>query len=336
MVKLFQRLALESQVSKILLVSGYIRRHIDVAHADIAQLCFVFYDEVIHWAINIHPLEDRDYYFIASKPFYCQGVKFICTLDPDATHNNQKGYAIVYVRATLDKSIKSIKFYFRMFCQEKAALFQRVVKLTHASASEDFWLIIECNQFKQMHLSHHIDMLQIKYTDDSDTQDFNKPIVMKKALRFEWKIDRALLDKFMNATAGQYFVSDTFDSVNNNWCLRLYPNSGDNLILMPVMLRCPHGIAALRTQWIVTCNELVENTTLAIDPDDTFSRDYTNSNIISDIAVGTLSTLDELIIAVELEVVGITVSGKAACTYIPMEKSSWHLLNVRVLILIQC
>eukprot|EP01084_Bolivina_argentea_P319506 554186_1 len=163
MSNLFQSLKPELQRNKHLLVSGYVKQHCLIT--EIGQLCLLFYDEVINWTINKNMLNNIK---VDSNIFYCNKIKFKCSLDPDVTFKNEKGYAIVYLRAWLTSNIKSIKFYFTMYCKQKDALFQRVVKLVNKKqsdnwVSEDFWLVIHCKNYDKIYLNHYIDLLQIQY-----------------------------------------------------------------------------------------------------------------------------------------------------------------------------
>lgn len=314
MSTLFQALRPESQIKKEFAVSGYIREQCKVQ--DIAKICLLFCDEVINWTIDF-----KVKYSIMDNPestvFICNGIKFKCLFDPDVELRGQRGHAIIWLKAFLPKDIKSIKFFFTMYCRERDALFQRVVKLSNDEnpdkwIKEDFWLLIDCKKYDEIYLNHYIDILQICYNDKR--KDYNKDIKMSIKSKYEWIIDRALLDKFKTALLGQYFVSDVFDALNQNFCLRLYPNSYHKFYTVPSILRLPHNISRIMFESKITNNltKFEEKTTFELTHQETSLKGTApgggknnDIDIFHSVGIKEVLHLDQFIINVEFKIIKI-------------------------------
>eukprot|EP01083_Nonionella_stella_P151675 485069_1 len=268
-MSLHYSLSEQSKTDKEWLVFGYVHRHAkqDIV-CDIVHLCLTFYDEVFHWIIYSKDLIKCEQQRTFGKIFACHGVHMRCSFTTDS-HSWSHQFASPIGRLNLhvdQKDIESFKLYVTVFCPQNDAHFKRVITNDHLAQryddldcwpSNEFPMLLDCNEVDRIGIHYHIDMLSIKYRNENE---YHKSISIKRNVQFVWHLNGVLLHQMRNSACRQMFYSQPFDEDNQNWALCLFPMGLDlaaqdedrKSVLVLRLFKVPHKIEYLKIRATVT------------------------------------------------------------------------------------
>lgn len=226
-----------------------------------------FHEEAINWTIPTMDIEETT----ESAEFHQKGIKFQCTFIINQPFKGRRG-SIFNVKAHLNEDIKSIKFFFTMYCHQKDAKFRRIVRLSQTQKegwkSKDFWLPLNHRNYDEISMDHYIEVIQIRYGNEEEKRvDYNADIQMSESVRFDCNVDELTLKKMRAKRTRWYFESDLFDPQNRNWCLRAFPRADyydgkdlcKGLVVWPKIFFLPHNVKKMVVR-CTTTNSVVDKT----------------------------------------------------------------------------
>ena len=203
-----------------LLVDGYLRANFKKnLIKDISQTCQLFYDHLFYFQFDHIAIQDlrlgrgdEDSMVWANNgksEWNHRGLTFKCH-----TYSN-----CLYLQTCCPKNCKSFRFVFEMYCDDlnQGSVGCANIDTVGDADYYDVWLMDIPQRLPEhitsLSLKVYIDLMFMKYIDDKPN-DIYKEMKLSQNIKFVWKIDDDLANKFRNAEVGEIFYSDMFG--NNN------------------------------------------------------------------------------------------------------------------------
>lgn len=183
---------------------------------------------------------DDKYY---GHTFFVENIQIKCSFDLNSRLYGKPGFNSFTFHVFLPFYVKKCILYLESYCAQNRAEFKnRATFINHTISSPDMqmfeffnnkkaenvwcdtthYMKLNWNDWNNLDFNYHIDILSIIYANNYQKNYF-KNIKMPKYVQFKWYIDGKFMEECQNAIGSQIFFSDTFDSISNNWCLRLQP-----------------------------------------------------------------------------------------------------------------
>ena len=235
------------------MVDGYAKSCTNsIIPSEITKLCFDYYSEVLYWNIDLNEINDEltktpeDDPDIVSEKFIDRNITIQYSLYHKIKHYYYpKAYSTLYTNVLLPANVVQVKVQSHIFCQNIDAEWRKSINYDRSwdwvtmKGTEPVWkreYFIMVKNLKSAFITAHSEILSIKYNDD--TPDYYKQICIKKNSAFEWTMNKEMILKFRKCIPTQFYMSDTFDEVNNNWGLWIKPMGGDPDIEMDKQFVC--------------------------------------------------------------------------------------------------
>eukprot|EP01084_Bolivina_argentea_P146172 256031_1 len=278
--RLHHKLTPESHQLKKVVVYGYFLQFVTlIIPEDIVRLCTRFYDEATYWTIESDQLQNC----FTNKPqpdhisapifssFHTSDIKLKFVFQPSI---NQDKDSILYIHYSLNEKIAKTTIFSTMFCEQNDAHFKQTLEL-YAPPRWGSWnmpidgqtqwqtrqymvlMHLDCKTLEEILICYHFEILSIEYVRNASLY-YTKQISMPKQVEFRWKIGKLLIKKLKAASPRQLFLSDSFDEINNNWGLYIFPKDSKRLEekqckvgLALVLFKRPYDMKQFKVECVV-------------------------------------------------------------------------------------
>ena len=245
------------KVKAELLICGYIKKnHITLIPMDISNLIQHFYDKHFYWQIQQNQMTQlvtaKNWHAIKSKSIIkIKGIEFQCLLYPNRWGEESEGSLLFAITiAKIPSDVEHFIVSTTRGCETTSVNLTSVRKRWNEGQRQGGLLMKSSDYHDKAKLDFYciIDILAIKYRENSDFQDYKMEFKMHKHIEYEWKIN----DKqTMKAIKGSKRIcSDNFD--NNNWCAVIYEGEPENEFWIGIfLLRFPWGISSFNATYSI-------------------------------------------------------------------------------------
>ena len=242
-----------------LLSCGYVKtNHNAQITMDIVKLIQLFYDKYFYWKIEKDVMKE----FLEAKnedeiqspsTFTIRDIEFGCTVCPNGYDERYKGCVQFFIEA---RNVPSNIKYFIMSVEAGYDSCQKCICRFWETGQLYGNPIEKLSDFKdatKLEFYCMVDVLAIKYKQDSDEPDYKLDLKLSKQVQYEWKIDdKSLMGKIEHR--GRFSLySDNFD--NDNWCIIINPRRSndekEHISIGLVLLRWLYGISVIYAKYSI-------------------------------------------------------------------------------------